>query len=134
MKASGLAEHPASRVRAGALKIAPALGARTAATTVLDHSVFVRELLPQDLKVELDHLSVQDSRAVAYCLGSVVGRAHARQMDGPGRQSWQSELSRRRHKIDAPSWLCEAVVDLVAVHERAYLEHCRRYALAHDPG
>lgn len=31
-----------------------------------------------------------------------------------------------------PSWPWEAVVDLVAVHERAYLEHCRRYALEAD--
>jgi uncharacterized protein (DUF2252 family) len=32
--------------------------------------------------------------------------------------------------LDAPSWLWSSVVDLVAVHETAYLEHCRRFALA----
>jgi uncharacterized protein (DUF2252 family) len=31
--------------------------------------------------------------------------------------------------MDAPSWLWSGVVDLVAIHERAYLDHCRRYAL-----
>jgi uncharacterized protein (DUF2252 family) len=33
--------------------------------------------------------------------------------------------------MDAPSWLWSALVELVAIHERAYLEHCRTYALAH---
>jgi uncharacterized protein (DUF2252 family) len=32
-------------------------------------------------------------------------------------------------KLDAPSWLWASVVDLVARHETAYLEHCRSYAL-----
>jgi len=133
LKASGLAEDPASRVQAGAKKIAPALGARMVPTWLLDRSVFVRELLPQDLKVELDELSVEDGRSVAYYLGSIVGRAHARQLDGERRKAWQSEIHHHRTKaIEAPSWLWKAVVDLVAVHERAYLEHCRRYALAHD--
>jgi len=31
--------------------------------------------------------------------------------------------------LDAPLWLWKAVVDLVAMHEAAYLEHCRIYAL-----
>jgi uncharacterized protein (DUF2252 family) len=95
--------------------------------------VFVRELLPPDLKVELDELSVEDGRGVAYPLGSVVGRAHARQFDGEHLRSWQAEMHTRRSRtIDAPSWLWKAVVDLVGTHERAYLEHCRRYALEHD--
>jgi uncharacterized protein (DUF2252 family) len=132
-KASGLAADPASRVVAGACKIAPALGARMLAVPVLDRSIFVRELLPQDLKVELDLLSAEDGRAVAHYLGLVVGRAHARQLDGANRQRWLAEMqSRRTNNIDAPSWLWSAVVDLVGLHERAYLEHCRRYALEHD--
>jgi uncharacterized protein (DUF2252 family) len=103
------------------------------AARLLGRPVFVRELLPQDLKVELDQMSVEDGRGVAYYLGSVVGRAHARQLDGDLRRSWQAEMHTRRSRtIDAPSWLWRAVVDLVGVHERAYLEHCRRYALAHD--
>ena len=133
MRAAGLADDPASRVVAGARKIAPALGERMTAAKLLERSVFVRELLPQDLKVELDELSVEDGRAVAHYLGVVVGRAHARQLDGERRRAWQAEMHGRRTKnIDVPSWLWEAVVDLVAVHERAYLEHCRRYALAED--
>ena len=39
-------------------------------------------------------------------------------------------LQRNRTKsLDAPSWLWNSVVDLVAAHEAAYLHHCRRYAI-----
>jgi uncharacterized protein (DUF2252 family) len=31
--------------------------------------------------------------------------------------------------LRAPAWLWAAVVDLVALHEGAYLEHCREHAL-----
>jgi uncharacterized protein (DUF2252 family) len=31
--------------------------------------------------------------------------------------------------MNAPAWLWAAVVDLVAMHEGAYLEHCRQHAL-----
>ena len=120
----------AERVVMGARKIAPALGERMVASTVLDHSVFVRELLPQDLKVELDELTADEGREVARYLGVVVGRAHARQMTTEERASWSTELTGRRTKnIDAPIWLWQAVIRLVADHEHAYLEHCRRYAL-----
>jgi uncharacterized protein (DUF2252 family) len=52
-------------------------------------------------------------------------------MDNPARESWMAELQRGRSKnLDAPSWLWTNVVELVASHERAYLEHCREYALA----
>jgi uncharacterized protein (DUF2252 family) len=35
----------------------------------------------------------------------------------------------RSKKLDAPSWLWTSIVELVARHESAYLEHCRQYAL-----
>jgi uncharacterized protein (DUF2252 family) len=31
--------------------------------------------------------------------------------------------------LDAPRWLWGGVLDLAALHEAAYLEHCRQYAL-----
>jgi uncharacterized protein (DUF2252 family) len=37
---------------------------------------------------------------------------------------------RRTTRLDAPTWLWSSVVDLLAIHERAYLEHCRAYALS----
>jgi uncharacterized protein (DUF2252 family) len=125
---------PGERVVRGANSLAPALGARMAWGEILNRSVFVRELLPQDLKVELDEISVESGREVAFYLGMVVGRAHARQLDAAGRRSWHAEISSRRRSksLDAPGWLWEGLVKLVSVHEHAYLEHCRRYALAID--
>jgi uncharacterized protein (DUF2252 family) len=122
---------PGQRVLTGAQRLAPALGQRMVAASMLDRSVFIRELLPQDLKVELDQISAEDGRAVAYYLGMVVGRAHRRQMTSEESRAWRAEMTTHRTKnLDAPSWLWQALVQLVAVHEHAYLEHCRRYALA----
>jgi uncharacterized protein (DUF2252 family) len=68
---------------------------------------------------------------VAAFLAQVVGRAHSRQLNDSDRKHWLSELQRDRSRsLDAPSWLWNSVVDLVATHEAAYLEHCRRYAMA----
>ena len=68
---------------------------------------------------------------MAEFLARVVGRGHARQMNASDRKQWLAELKRNRSKLlDAPSWLWNSVVDLVGTHESAYLEHCRRYALA----
>jgi uncharacterized protein (DUF2252 family) len=51
-------------------------------------------------------------------------------MDAPTRRTWRAELGRSGSKrLDAPSWLWSSIVALVASHEAAYLEHCRRYAL-----
>ena len=52
-------------------------------------------------------------------------------MDEETRKHWRADLLRNNSKvIDAPSWLWSSVVDLVASHERGYLEHCRRFALS----
>jgi uncharacterized protein (DUF2252 family) len=128
--AEGTPADPAARVIMGALRLAPGLGERMVAAHALDRSLFVRELLPQDLKVELDELSKDDARGVAHYLGTVVGRAHGRQLRDDDRRAWVAEIaSHRAKKLDAPSWLWRAVVELVAIHEAAYLEHCRLYAL-----
>jgi len=125
-----LPTHQGERVVTGARKLAPALGDRMGFGTMLGHDVFLRELLPQDLKVELDELSSDEGKHVATYLGMVVGRAHARQLDRPQRDAWSAELSAHRTKtLHAPSWLWSSIVDLVGLHESAYLKHCRRYAL-----
>ena len=121
---------PGVRVVMGARHLAPALGTRMLAASMLERSVFIRELLPQDLKVELDCIDASDARKVAYYLGKVVGRAHRRQLDLTATRAWLAELTKHRTKtLDAPSWLWRALVELVGLHEHAYLEHCRRYAL-----
>jgi len=110
--------------------LSPFLGERMAHARVLERPVFVREHLPKDLKLELERVDTQEAIEVARYLARIVGRSHARQLARAERKAWQAELRRNRSKgIDAPSWLWAAVVDLVAVHERAYLDHCRRYAL-----
>jgi uncharacterized protein (DUF2252 family) len=70
-------------------------------------------------------------KAARY-LAMVVGKAHARQMSAATRTQWCDELGRNRSaNLDAPTWLWSSIVELVASHEAAYLEHCRSYAM--DP-
>ena len=126
-----LPSHQGERVVMGAKALSPTLGERMLAGTVLHHPVFVRELMPQDLKLELEMLDDTEARATARALARIVGLAHARQMAASDRDSWRLELeSSNTRSLDAPPWLWSSVVDLIGIHERAYLEHCRRYALA----
>jgi uncharacterized protein (DUF2252 family) len=119
----------AARVREGALHLAPNLGRRMLGGRVQGRSVFVRELRPQDLKVDIERMDEAEAMVVARYLGNVVGRAHAAQLSRDRRKSWLAELARNRPaNIDAPSWLWRSVVELVQAHEGGYLEHCRRYA------
>jgi uncharacterized protein (DUF2252 family) len=119
----------AQRVKAGALHLAPNLGSRMMASRIQGKSVFVRELRPQDLKIDLEHMDAAEAMDVARYLGNVVGRAHAAQLNRAQRRSWLNELDRNRpQNIDAPSWLWRSVVALVQAHEGGYLEHCRRFA------
>ena len=120
----------AVRVVAGAQALSPNLGGRMLATRLLDKAVVMRELMPQDLKLEVDDLTQEKATALAAYLAAVVGKAHGRQMTGDQRAAWKTELTRARSsQLDAPSWLWSCVVDLLGIHERAYLEHCRLYAL-----
>jgi uncharacterized protein (DUF2252 family) len=123
----------ADRVVTGAWHLSPALGDRMVAGRLLDRPVALRELLPQDLKLDLERVSETEARRLSRYLGHVVGTAHARQMDDDTRRDWHRDLLRGRSKtLDAPSWLWTSVVELMASHESAYLEHCRRYALTAD--
>ena len=101
------------------------------AAKLLDRSVVIRELMPQDLKIEIERLNIIEALSLSRYLASVVGRAHGRQMNSQQRAAWHSELS-KSHKasLDAPSWLWTSVVELVALHEAGYLDHCRQFALA----
>jgi uncharacterized protein (DUF2252 family) len=119
----------AERVVEGAMHLSPHLGKRMVAGRINQRSVFIRELLPQDLKIEIENLTIDDAMKAASFLAGVVGKAHARQLDGRRRASWTKELERHRSKsLDAPSWLWSSVVSLIGSHETAYLEHCRHYA------
>ena len=119
----------AERVVAGAEHLSPLLGKRMVAAKLNGHSVFVRELLPQDLKLDIEKLTIDEAMKSANFLASVVGKAHGRQMDEATRSKWADTLENNRSKsLDAPSWLWSSVVALIGNHETAYLEHCRSYA------
>ncbi len=122
--------HHGERVVAGARALSPNLGDRMAAVDVLDRPMILRELAPQDLKLEIDQFSRGEAVQAARYLAYVVGRAHARQMDEADRASWAREMGRGHSgDLDAPGWLWSSVVALAARHEQGYLEHCREYAL-----
>jgi len=128
--AATMPQHNATRVIEGARHLSPALGDRVLAATFLDRSVFMRELLPEDLKLEVDKISREEAMKAARYLAMVLGKAHARQMNPATRTQWRDELGRNRSAdLDAPNWLWSSIVELVASHQAAYLEHCRRFAI-----
>lgn len=123
-------DDAAERVVTGARHLSPNLGTRMLATKLLGKSVFVRELLPQDLKLEIEDLTRDEALIVAEFLAFTVGVAHARQLNATDRAQWLAELRQDRSgTLDAPSWLWETVVEMIGTHETAYLEHCRLYAM-----
>ena len=88
------------------------------------------EILPQDLKLEMDQLTRKDAILAARYLAFVVGSAHASQMDHKQRKKWLDVLNHSRsNNLDAPSRIWSSVVELIGRHESAYLEHRRSYAL-----
>jgi uncharacterized protein (DUF2252 family) len=123
--------HFGERVVQGARALSPNLGDRMAAGDLLGRPVVVRELMPEDLKLEIEQFTRKEAVAAARYLSSVVGRAHGRQMSSDVRKSWIGEL-KSRHPVDlaAPTWLWSAVVTLLVRHEEAYLRHCRVQASA----
>ena len=132
---AALPAHYGERVVAGARALAPLLGERMISGTVGGRAVFVRELMPQDLKLELEMLDDKEACATARALARLLGSSHARQLSRTDRSSWNKSIRAAASKrIHAPSWLWKALVDLVGVHERAYLEHCRLHALTDARG
>jgi len=123
--------HFGERVVAGARALSPNLGDRMMAVDLLGRPIVLRELMPQDLKLELDQFSRSQAVQAARYLAYVVGRAHGRQMDKTTRKLWLKELERNPSDLNAPTWMWSGIVALSGRHEQAYLEHCRRYALEH---
>jgi uncharacterized protein (DUF2252 family) len=127
-KSAAMPRDNAQRVVSGARALSPFLGERMLAKKFDNRSVVLRELMPQDLKFEMEGLNRAEAIAAANLFAGVVGKAHGRQMDRKTRNEWANNLLRNRTKtLDAPSWLWISVVDLVAAHEAAYLDHCRQY-------
>ena len=119
---------PAERVVEGARHLSPNLGERMLAAHISGRPVIIRELLPQDLKLDIETLPQAEALAVGHYLGSIVGKAHARQLDEATIRPWAEEM--RLHRLphlDAPAWLWEMIVELAGAHEAAYLDHCRAW-------
>lgn len=129
-ESADMPEDQAQRVVEGARHLSPYLGERMRAIQLFGRSIFIRELLPQDLKLELQTLTRAQAVNLARFLANVVGKAHARQLDADTQSKWAQELGRAQTgDLKAPSWLWSSVVDLLAIHEKAYLEHCRHFML-----
>ena len=121
----------AIRVVTGAKALSPYLGERMLAARLLDTGVILRELMPQDIKLDGDQFTQDEAVALAGYLASVIGRAHGRQMDEATRKSWRLTLGQSHTAtLDAPSWLWSSITELLSIHELAYLDHCRRFALS----
>ena len=83
-------EDPAARVVAGARALSPNLGDRMIAAHLLGKPVVLRELAPQDLKIEVEQFSRKEAVAAAGYLAYVVGIGHGRQLGVRARQRWAS--------------------------------------------
>ncbi len=122
---------PALRVVAGARALSPNLGERMVPARLLGKPVVLRELAPQDLKIEVEQFSRKEAIAAASYLAFIIGAAHARQLSDEARRAWAAQLTKpSAGNLDAPSWLWKSIVEMAAAHEAGYLEHCRRFALA----
>ena len=121
------ADH-AERVVAGARALSPHLGDRMVAGHVLGKPVTVRELMPQDLKIDAEQFSRREAVRVAGHLAAILGRAHGRQMDAATRWAWIDTVREPGPGPDAPGWLWSVVTDLMGAHQRGSLEHCYRIA------
>ncbi len=121
---------PAERVVAGARALSPNLGNRMIPARLLNTPVVLRELAPQDLKIEIEQFTRTEAVEAAAYLAFVVGAAHARQLSDTARRSWAAEITARRDDaLEAPTWLWQGIVEMAGAHEIGYLEHCRKYAL-----
>jgi uncharacterized protein (DUF2252 family) len=111
---------------AGAKALSPNLGERMASGDLFGKPVVVRELMPEDLKLDIEQFTRKEAVSAARYLASVVGKAHGRQMTPQTRKAWIDELlSRHPADLAAPTWLWNTVVALLVLHEEAYLKHCR---------
>ena len=124
------ADH-AERIVTGCRALSPNLGERMASGRVKDRPVIIREIMPEDLKLEMEQFTRKEAVIAARYLAGVVGKAHGRQMAAGDRKAWAAELMRRQAgEVGAPSWLWAPVVALLTRHEGAYLEHCRLHGAA----
>jgi hypothetical protein len=87
----------------------------------------VRELLPQDLKIEIERLGANEAAEVARYLSFVDGEAHMRRLARADGAKVAQGVAGCSVKVPRRAKLALAsVVDLLAIHDRAHLDHCPR--------
>jgi uncharacterized protein (DUF2252 family) len=129
-KGAKMPRDAAHRVVAGARALSPNLGDRMIPSHLLGKPVVMRELAPQDLKIEVEQFTRAEAVQAAAYLAYIVGIAHARQLSDAARNAWAKKVrARRDDNLDAPSWLWQSIIELAGAHEVGYLDHCRRFAL-----
>ena len=127
-RARPVPHNDAQRVLKAAQSLSPYLGERMLTLRIQSKPAFLRELLPQDLKLEINRLKREEGTNAARHLGHVLGMAHARQMDRTVKADWCRAVSKHSKALQAPNWLWVSVKELHARFEAAYLEHCCRNA------
>ncbi len=106
----------AVRVVTGAKALSPNLGSRMIAARLLEKGVVLRELMPQDLKIDVDRLTHKEAVTLATYLAGIVGRAHGRQMDTATRNAW------RKRACQCPLGHARCAVLAVVQRRRADLD------------
>ena len=96
---STMPEGNGERVLEGARRLSPYLGDRMVAAQILGRSVFIRELLPQDMKIQIKQLTQDEARKLARYLAAIVGKAHAQQMDVATQKLWKKNFSITTQKV-----------------------------------
>jgi uncharacterized protein (DUF2252 family) len=81
------------------------LGERMLADSFLGKSVVVREVMPQDLKLDMDQMTREQVVSAARYLAAVVGNVHARQMTPGVRREWVAELRKKPLEESGCSWV-----------------------------
>ncbi len=130
---SDFPKDDADRVVAAARVLAPHLGHRTVAATVGGLRTTIHELMPHDEKIGLADLKKAEATSLAAYLGSVVGRAHGRQLDKRDAKSWLAAFTKTKTTTaGTPRWLWDELAYFIGTHEEAYLHHCGALSLAAD--
>jgi uncharacterized protein (DUF2252 family) len=114
----------AERVVEGERHLAPYLGERVVAVRLLDRSVFLREMLPQDLKLEINQLIRPKAMKAARFLASRMGARWVRRCGangGPRSTGAARNIGMRRFGYGRASWAWSPAM------RRPISKHCRRY-------
>ena len=104
----------------------PPFTRRMTSADIAGKPAFVRELMPEDLKLDIEQFTRREAVAAARYLASIVGKARGRQMCADDRKIWEL-TGRHPPDLSAPTWLRNAVAALLVHHEEAYLAHCRSH-------